>query len=301
MMGRAALAVAAVLASPALLALRPDDGAALAALTPTAAPLACHAGTGPVAATAAVAAEAGWAGENLVTAVAVAGAESGYDPGADNPASTATGLWQVLASHGFPVDLTDPLDNAMAAHALWDRAGGWTPWTTWTSGAYRAHLGEAEAAVAGLDCAAPDAGLFGSTDADLLVPRANPRPVAEALTWARAQVQGPAIWYRRCQNFVAQAYGWSYSGTYYAVDHYRVVMPAALRHDRDRNPPPGALLYYDTGSRAGHVALYLGGGMIASNDIARTGHIDVVPAAAVEDRWGATYLGWAPPYFPAAG
>ncbi|MFJ2060358.1 hypothetical protein ACIOMM_31085 [Streptomyces sp. NPDC087908] len=129
----------------------------------------------------------------------------------------------------------------------------------------------------------------------------NPRSTAGAIAWARQEAAGGgADWYRACLAFVARTYGWSYSGVQYAVDHYRQ-MPASLRHDRDRRPPPGALMYWDTRQRAGHVALYLGGGKIASNDIRRKGYIDVVDAGAIESLWGATYLGWAPPYFPQGG
>ncbi|MFF3934130.1 NlpC/P60 family protein [Streptomyces hirsutus] len=129
----------------------------------------------------------------------------------------------------------------------------------------------------------------------------NPRSTAAAIAWARQEAAGGGRnWYRACLAFVARTYGWSYSGVQYAIDHYRQ-MPASMRHDRDRTPPPGALMYWDTGQRAGHVALYLGGGKIASNDIRRKGYIDVVDASDIETVWGATYLGWAPPYFPKGG
>jgi hypothetical protein len=133
-------------------------------------------------------------------------------------------------------------------------------------------------------------------------PRVNPRSVEEAISWARAQAaSGSGGWYRRCLAFVAQAYGWGFSGTPYAIDQYTAVMPTALRHDGDRNPPPGALLFWTTGSRAGHVALYVGGGMVASNDIEVDGQISIVPASDIESRWGAKYVGWSPPYFPGGG
>lgn len=133
------------------------------------------------------------------------------------------------------------------------------------------------------------------------LPRANPRAPAGAIAWALAQAGGPEIWYRRCLNFVARAYGWSTAGTQYAIDHYRAAMPGGLRHDGDRNPPPGALLFWDTGKRAGHVALSVGAGMVATNDIDSPGRISVIPAELIEARWNARYLGWAPPYFPTAG
>lgn len=128
--------------------------------------------------------------------------------------------------------------------------------------------------------------------------RANPRSSAEAIAWARAQVDHPSKnWFNLCLNFVAQAYGWRNAGVHYAIDHF-TVGPAHQRFEKDRNPPPGALLFWDTGRRPGHVALSLGGGQIASNDILRAGRIDIVDAAAPERLWGATYLGWTAPYFP---
>ncbi|MGO4420586.1 peptidase M23, partial [Streptomyces sp. MCAF7] len=101
----------------------------------------------------------------------------------------------------------------------------------------------------------------------------NGRYTSEAIEWAKKEAEtGGRDWYRACLAFVANAYGWHYSGVPYAIDHYKE-MPAHLKHDKDRNPPPGALLYWDTGKRAGHVALYIGDGKIASNDIKRPGYI----------------------------
>ncbi len=134
----------------------------------------------------------------------------------------------------------------------------------------------------------------------LVVPSTNPRGPRAAVTWARAQTAGSARWRDLCLNFTAQSYGWSYSGTHFAIDHYWVV-PARYRHPVDRNPPAGALLYWDTGRRAGHVAIALGGGLVASNDIETPGRISVVPASRIEERWGARYLGWTAPHFPGGG
>lgn len=41
--------------------------------------------------------------------------------------------------------------------------------------------------------------------------------------------------------------------------------------------------------------------MTASTDIERPGHVDIVPTEKIESKWGARYVGWAPPYFPTAG
>ncbi|WP_069874722.1 hypothetical protein [Streptomyces malaysiensis] len=129
----------------------------------------------------------------------------------------------------------------------------------------------------------------------------NGRTSSEAIEWAKKEAQsGGRDWYRACLAFMANAYAWHFSGVPYAIDHYKE-MPAHMKHDKDRRPPPGALLYWDTGKRAGHVALYIGHGKIASNDIKRPGYIDIVPATEIESKWRATYLGWAEPYFPKGG
>ncbi|MGK5731220.1 peptidase M23 [Streptomyces sp. URMC 124] len=130
----------------------------------------------------------------------------------------------------------------------------------------------------------------------------NPRSTADAIKWAKAEADSHrANWYQKCLAFTSIAYGWNYSGTNYAIDHYTDVMPKEMRHDGDRNPPPGALMFWDTGHRAGHVAIYVGDGKIASNDIGVIGEISIVPATDIETKWNAKYLGWSPPYYPSGG
>lgn len=130
------------------------------------------------------------------------------------------------------------------------------------------------------------------------LPRENPRSVAEAIEWAKREAKSPSkSWERLCLSFVAHAYGWSASGVPYAIDHFSAV-PTSMQHRGDRNPPPGSLVFWKTSGRAGHVALYLGDGMVASNDIREKGKISIVPMDEIDRRWGATYVGWTPPYFP---
>ncbi|MEU5900341.1 peptidase M23 [Streptomyces venezuelae] len=130
----------------------------------------------------------------------------------------------------------------------------------------------------------------------------NPRSVTEAIAWAKANsgANSTAAWHNRCLALTAIIYGWSFSGVQYAIDHYTVV-PASMRHDGDRHPPPGALMYWDTGHRAGHIAVYIGNGKIVSNDVKRNHYVDIVPADAPEKQWGARYVGWTPPVFPRGG
>jgi len=122
------------------------------------------------------------------------------------------------------------------------------------------------------------------------------------VAWAEQQAAiHTGGWYQACLTSVAKAYGWSFAGTNYAIDQYEVTIPATLHHNGDRNPPLGALLFWRTSHRAGHLALYVGNGNVASTDILVNGQISVVPATYIEQKWGATYVGWAPPYFPSGG
>jgi hypothetical protein len=127
----------------------------------------------------------------------------------------------------------------------------------------------------------------------------NPRSVSAALAWAQQQVdQGTSGWYNRCLAFCARAYGLAGSGTPYAIDIW-TGMPADMRHT-DKNYPVGALLLYRTGKRAGHIAIYAGGGKAYSNDVKRRGKIDLVTVAELNEDpggWNLDYVGWTPPYF----
>ncbi|WP_407841406.1 peptidase M23 [Streptomyces sp. DSM 116496] len=126
----------------------------------------------------------------------------------------------------------------------------------------------------------------------------NRRTTAEAIGWAKGQ---PALnekrWWQRCLEFSARVHGWNAAGVGSAIIHYRV-MPEHMKHPGSRDVPPGALMYWETGNIHGHVSVYLGDGMIISNDVYRPGYVDVMPASDVESKWGARYVGWAPPYFP---
>ena len=67
-------------------------------------------------------------------AAEIATAESGGNPNAISPTDDY-GLWQINASHGSMASL-NPVVNAQSAVAISDDGTDWTPWTTYTSGAY---------------------------------------------------------------------------------------------------------------------------------------------------------------------
>ena len=72
-------------------------------------------------------------------AAAIAEAESGGNSNAQNP-SGATGLWQILGNP-FSGNAFDPHTNARMAVAKYRNAGDkFTPWVTFTSGAYKKFL-----------------------------------------------------------------------------------------------------------------------------------------------------------------
>ena len=80
-------------------------------------------------------------------AAAIALAESGGRPDALNPTDnggtqSSFGLWQISnGTHAPPSpNWADPLTNARLAVAKYTAAGGWSPWGTYASGAYRQFL-----------------------------------------------------------------------------------------------------------------------------------------------------------------
>ena len=94
---------------------------------------------------------AGFTGQDLATAVAIALAESSGNSNVYNPETAAGapqgegsyGLWQIyLNAHPefAGENLYDPQTNADAAYAIYSAAGGFSPWTTYKTGAYQAYL-----------------------------------------------------------------------------------------------------------------------------------------------------------------
>jgi len=90
---------------------------------------------------------AGFSGDDLNTACAIALAESSGNASAVGDLNItpggSIGLWQInLKAHPEYTanELTDPQTNANAAYAVYSSAGGFSPWSTYNSGAYQAYL-----------------------------------------------------------------------------------------------------------------------------------------------------------------
>lgn len=98
--------------------------------------------------------QAGGSKQAAPVAAAIALAESRGNPNAlnNNPATGdySVGLWQInyygnlaparTAEFGTPAQVANPLANAKAAVALSGGGANFTPWTTYTSGAYQANM-----------------------------------------------------------------------------------------------------------------------------------------------------------------
>jgi LysM repeat protein len=78
--------------------------------------------------------DAGGNAADAVTAASIAMAESGGNQYAHSPTNDY-GYWQINASNGSLATF-NPYGNARAAVILSDNGSNWSPWTTYTSGAY---------------------------------------------------------------------------------------------------------------------------------------------------------------------
>lgn len=80
--------------------------------------------------------------DEVDTAICIIGYESNGDPNADNPRSSATGLFQILESLWGPhfgvssEDLHDPETNTRLARRIWDESGWWA-WSPYEGGSCR--------------------------------------------------------------------------------------------------------------------------------------------------------------------
>lgn len=103
----------------------------------------------------------------------------------------------------------------------------------------------------------------------------------------------------KCDHLAGDIWGyWANSGYWDAKYHWGVALSEGIGRPGNRVPPIGALLFWDTGPQ-GHVATYIGNGMVVSNltNGPNGTSVYVVPAEYFENNWGSPYLGWADPVF----
>ncbi|MGW0569904.1 hypothetical protein [Streptomyces tauricus] len=202
--------------------------------------------------------------------------------------------WQQKSLAKVAATIQRPAERYRNEYAKWESAAGSLVAKTWGTHA-----------VTSIGTGCDDPAASGDEDPRATFNVKNPRTTAQAIASARKEAGGTG-WYRMCDNFVAQAYGWGSSGSTTANVHWNRLVDAGLAHPGDVSPPRGALLFYDTGSPAGHVALYLGSDQVASNDVGddypRQGKIAIVSRKELTDgAWRLRYRGWAEPSFPNAG
>jgi len=100
-----------------------------------------------------------------------------------------------------------------------------------------------------------------------------------------------------CDHLAGEAWGYANSGYETAREHWTVMSATGHAHSNDIHPPIGALLFWDTGLN-GHVALYVGNGMIVTNMIGAQGiGVYEIKASDISQYWRAPYLGWSDPIF----
>lgn len=104
----------------------------------------------------------------------------------------------------------------------------------------------------------------------------------------------------QCDGLAGEIWGYANSGYASARVHWQHAVDNGYAHPGDTNPPIGALLYWDTNHKYGHVATYVGNGMVVSNLTTRRGvsNVYLMPA----DTWSGwhRYLGWSEPVFRGA-
>lgn len=100
-----------------------------------------------------------------------------------------------------------------------------------------------------------------------------------------------------CLHLAAKVWGHAYSGSPTAIAHWERLREMGQTRS-DRQPPVGALVYWDI-NWSGHVAVYVGDGMVVSNwDGPHGDGVYLLPIDIFENEWSsAKYLGWSQPTF----
>nr|WP_238357227.1 CHAP domain-containing protein [Kribbella italica] len=125
-------------------------------------------------------------------------------------------------------------------------------------------------------------------------------PGAQAAVTRALELVGQRGYYQLCARLAANIWGRPRAGYASAAEQWSQMVASGNAHV-DRQPPVGALVFWDTGGLYGHVAVYVGDGRIVSNDIndqvPGEGGVYLVDLTTIETEWNATYLGWAPPIY----
>ncbi len=113
--------------------------------------------------------------------------------------------------------------------------------------------------------------------------------VTRLMQWAR---QGRAGYRNGCLRLADDAYGIRSGRTSTALRQWYRARKAGYGHS-NRHAPIGAQLFWRTSNPAGHIATYIGRGLVVTN--MPSGRVKITSWRAL-DGWG-PYLGWAEPYY----
>lgn len=128
-------------------------------------------------------------------------------------------------------------------------------------------------------------------------PRLTPTQALARMNYWR--LHGTNVGVGMCMRTAARAYGYYASGEYSAWSFW-LHQPELYCH-YNASAPGGALVVWKGGPNGyGHIGIADGTGRFYGPDILRWGRIDLVPISWVASRWGLTFRGWTPPYFPRA-
>lgn len=104
--------------------------------------------------------------------------------------------------------------------------------------------------------------------------------------------------FNKCDHLAGDIWGYEdASGYYSAMTHWETAVAQGIAVKEDKEPPLGALLFWDTGRPFGHVATYIGNGLIVTNAGGEYGANVYIYYADWYETVGYKYLGWAPPVF----
>lgn len=102
--------------------------------------------------------------------------------------------------------------------------------------------------------------------------------------------------YNLCDHLVGWHWGYDASGYESARTHWAWAVKNGIAHAGDREPPLGALLFWDSQPN-GHTAIYLGKGRVVTNFVGPAGKNVYIADADWYEKNGRGYLGWADPVF----
>lgn len=104
--------------------------------------------------------------------------------------------------------------------------------------------------------------------------------------------------YNKCDHLAGDIWGYEVASGYLsAATHWATAKRQGIARYEDKEPPLGALLFWDTGRPFGHVATYIGNGLVVTNSGGEYGSDVYVAYADAYDKYGWKYLGWADPVF----